>query len=1041
MVTGDFNRDGWPDLAVSGNELGSLFLLFNRGDGQFQPPVTCPSVSNCTAMVTADFDRDGTLDLIVGTSLQTNLWLLLGVGDGTFQDPTSLVVGFAANQMVLGDFNGDEVPDVIAVGANATSLSLLLGHGDATFQAAQARELGFYIHRLEPVEVNNDGRLDLLISGSEYATERVYLLLGKGDGTFQTPAVLSFAEEYYDTPGWTTGDFNQDGNVDILATYSNHDRQFVFLGDGNGSFQPTPPRELGSHSWSVSRALDLNEDGRLDLVALDSRAYTLIVCLGNGDGSFQSLRDYPIGAYPDALVAADFDGDAKIDLAVANRDARSVVVLLRKDCNTPPFAVCTNVMLVTTNADAWASIDAGSFDLDVGDTITTFQTPPGPYPPGSNWVTLTATDNHGTSSTNGAAMVVRRLAQLPSLIPTGSVWKYLDDGSNQREAWREPDFDDSHWLSGPGQLGYGDSDIATFVQSNRTDGSRIFTFYFRHTFWLENPSLVTNLAVRLLRDDGGIVYLNGVEVFRSNMREGPVYYDTTAITGIPNADEDKYFPTPVLPALLTTGANVVAVEIHQCNVTSTDVSFDLELVANSPFGYVPPDLLSLMPTNGSVLHLGESIPLTANTDDPNRPGAQVEFYYQATNVLGTVTEPPFVLDWLDAPAGLGSIAAQARTEFTLGTALTNVVFVADRHTWVKFFPEFTSSSGLVLQTDAIVTDGRLRVSQSYSSTGGAWLDQRQPLADGFETVFQFQINEVYGDGADGFALVIEGHPSPTLGGGGGGLGYDGLTNSLAVEFDTYQAPDNGDPNNYHIGIHTRGPLANDQRESAAIARTSSVADFTDGKIHTVKISYVPGIMRVFLDRFDTPVISTGLNLTNTLYLPNGSAWVGFTASGGGWYENHDILRWAFTRPRRPSEVRLVFPRDGATFVAPASILLSAAADSLDGAIRRVELFANSTLLATVTNAPWLFRWTNVPSGRYQLMAVAIDDLDEKISSAPVTVTVNSHPVAQCHDVTVSAEAGCVANASVDEGSYDPDSGDTIVRVQAPPALIRSAPIW
>jgi hypothetical protein len=93
---------------------------------------------------------------------------------------------------------------------------------------------------------------------------------------------------------------------------------------------------------------------------------------------------------------------------------------------------------------------------------------------------------------------------------------------------------------------------------------------------------VTNLTLGLLRDDGGIVYLNGTEIFRSNMTNAPVVYSTNwAIAAVGGADESRFFTTNVNPALLVNGTNLLAVEIHQQSATSSDVSFDLRLTALS----------------------------------------------------------------------------------------------------------------------------------------------------------------------------------------------------------------------------------------------------------------------------------------------------------------------------------------------------------------------------------------------------------------------------------------------------------------------------
>ena len=99
-----------------------------------------------------------------------------------------------------------------------------------------------------------------------------------------------------------------------------------------------------------------------------------------------------------------------------------------------------------------------------------------------------------------------------TLIPAGSVWRYLDNGTDQGTAWQARIFDDSLWSSGPAQLGYGDGDEATVVSFGPNATSKYITTYFRRSSGATNASQVTNFVLRLLADDGAVVYLNGTEV-------------------------------------------------------------------------------------------------------------------------------------------------------------------------------------------------------------------------------------------------------------------------------------------------------------------------------------------------------------------------------------------------------------------------------------------------------------------------------------------------------------------------------------------------
>jgi hypothetical protein len=172
-----------------------------------------------------------------------------------------------------------------------------------------------------------------------------------------------------------------------------------------------------------------------------------------------------------------------------------------------------------------------------------------------------------------------------TLIAKGSNWQYLDNGENQGTAWKELNFDAAAWDQGPAQLGYGDNDEATLV-SGGPSGDRFITTYFRHEFNLANPSRFTGLVLDVLRDDGAVVYLNGQELHRENMPASPtlISFDTPASSGVSGANEDAFFTKSftVESSLLREGKNVVAVEIHQSDSASSDISFDLDLRATRP---------------------------------------------------------------------------------------------------------------------------------------------------------------------------------------------------------------------------------------------------------------------------------------------------------------------------------------------------------------------------------------------------------------------------------------------------------------------------
>lgn len=163
-------------------------------------------------------------------------------------------------------------------------------------------------------------------------------------------------------------------------------------------------------------------------------------------------------------------------------------------------------------------------------------------------------------------------------VPRTAVWKYLDDGSDPGTAWRDPAYNaDSTWAFGAAQLGYGDGDEATQVGFGPNAGSKNITTYFRHNFTVADKNGFDSLRISLMRDDGAVVYLNGVEIVRSNMPAGTITNTTPAASNVGGADESAYFTFMVGKEHLVAGMNVLAVEVHQDAPTTSDLSFSLAL--------------------------------------------------------------------------------------------------------------------------------------------------------------------------------------------------------------------------------------------------------------------------------------------------------------------------------------------------------------------------------------------------------------------------------------------------------------------------------
>jgi hypothetical protein len=203
--------------------------------------------------------------------------------------------------------------------------------------------------------------------------------------------------------------------------------------------------------------------------------------------------------------------------------------------------------------------------------------------------------------------------------------------------------------------------------------------------------------------------------------------------------------------------------------------------------------------------------------------------------------------------------------------------------------------------DAVQLEDRLRLTADQEGqAGAAWLPAKQFIQGGLAATFQWQISRNgQEEGGDGFAFVVQNASGLALGDGGGGIGYNGIPNSLAVEFDTLQNPPGefegelGDPNDNHISVQTRGTLPNSASPTFSLGTTTTLPLLTDGSVHNAKVAYVPGTLTVFMDDPAKPVLTVPVDLGTILRLGNGQAWVGFTAATGGRSQAHDILSFSF----------------------------------------------------------------------------------------------------------------------------------------------------
>lgn len=215
-------------------------------------------------------------------------------------------------------------------------------------------------------------------------------------------------------------------------------------------------------------------------------------------------------------------------------------------------------------------------------------------------------------------------------------------------------------------------------------------------------------------------------------------------------------------------------------------------------------------------------------------------------------------------------------------------------------PNFTNTSNLVISSGPVVQAGVLNLTpiETAPAAVSVWHKLRQPVSNGLETTFQFRITPNGGGKSEGFAFVIQNESNSSLGGGGGKLGYDGITNGIAVEFDTRKSSATeigaADPVGNRIDVHSLGTAANSASQLASLGSVE-VANLDDGNVHLARIKYTPrdpvGTLEVFLDNVQFPVIQAFVDLTTELEITRNAAFVGFTSGSGSGVGDNEILDW------------------------------------------------------------------------------------------------------------------------------------------------------
>src|SRR5256886_1121333 len=379
LIVADINGDGSLDIVIGTGSFGVqkyLTVLLNKGNGDFGAPPPLFSVkstpgnepaTNAVGVVLADLTGSGTLDLIVSdwnepiepavngqmpalptfntTTQQANTYstisVLAGNGDGTFQTEQQYYVGGRRPlSPAVADLTGDGKKDVVVANILDNNISILKGNCDRTFQspidiAVRTNPNALVLANLSG-DTKRNNKPDIAVTNLTDGT--VSILINQS-----TPGTVKFADPVnYSVGTYPSGvvaqDFNHDGKIDLAVVDSGyffasddagkHTQLAILLGNGDGTFQPAVTQKLWNQDGGDALiAADLGR-GEIDLAAAHFALGQVMILTGNGDGTFTQSVTYGVGAGAEGMVAADFNRDGKLDIAVNALNDYSVALLL-----------------------------------------------------------------------------------------------------------------------------------------------------------------------------------------------------------------------------------------------------------------------------------------------------------------------------------------------------------------------------------------------------------------------------------------------------------------------------------------------------------------------------------------------------------------------------------------------------------------------------------------------------------------------------------------------------------------------------------------